>query len=119
MQVIIRNNTVVATHPDYVALPEGAYPGANIFLVPGPVGSLSPGDHFDPKERPAAVREAEARILRDKLLAGSDWTQLGDAPLSVALKAEWVTYRQALRDLDLQAEKILWPTPPASSGRQA
>jgi hypothetical protein len=119
MQVIIRNNTVVATHPDYVVVPNAAYPGAEIVLIPGPEGSLSPGDPFDPKERPVASKEAEARILRDKLLAGSDWTQLGDAPLSVALKAEWVNYRQALRDLDLQAEKILWPTPPASSGRQA
>lgn len=117
MQVIVKNNTVVATHPDHVILPEGVYPGAEIILVPGPEGRLSPGDRFDPKERPMADKEAEARFLRDKLLAASDWTQLVDAPLSATLKAEWVTYRQALRDLDLQAEKIVWPTPPEKTGR--
>jgi hypothetical protein len=117
VQVVIRNNRVVATHPDYVVIPNAAYPGAEVVLVPGPEGSLSPGDSFDPKERPVAAKEAEARILRDNLLASSDWTQLPDAPLSVALKAEWTTYRQALRDLDLQAEKIVWPPQPEKSSR--
>jgi len=117
MQVVVKNNTVWATHPDHIALPVGAYPGAEIVLVPGPEVGLIPGDRFDPKERPVAARETEARILRDKLLAASDWTQLGDAPLSASLKAEWVTYRQALRDLDLQAEKIVWPPQPEKSSR--
>ena len=119
MIIVVKNSKVVATHPDHVTIPEGAYPGTETVLVPGPEGRLSPGDAFDPKARPVAAREAEARILRDKLLAASDWTQLGDAPLSVSLKAEWVTYRQALRDLDLRGEKIVWPTPPDSTGRQA
>ena len=41
-------------------------------------------------------------ILRNKrnaLLKESDWTQLNDCPLSDTKKAEWQTYRQALRDL--------------------
>ena len=32
-------------------------------------------------------------------LTASDWTQLPDAPLSDSKKAEWATYRQALRDI--------------------
>ena len=32
-------------------------------------------------------------------LKASDWTQLPDSPLSEAKKAEWATYRQALRDV--------------------
>lgn len=41
----------------------------------------------------------ELRRQRDSLLFESDWTQLADAPLDAPKKAEWVTYRQALRDL--------------------
>ena len=36
---------------------------------------------------------------RAGLLDGSDWTQLPDAPLTTTKKAEWATYRQAIRDL--------------------
>lgn len=35
------------------------------------------------------------RIVRNRLLADSDWTQLLDAQCD---KAAWATYRQALRD---------------------
>lgn len=41
----------------------------------------------------------ELRQKRDLRLAGSDWTQMADSPLSNSKKAEWATYRQALRDL--------------------
>ena len=54
---------------------------------------------------------------RDIRLLKSDWTQGADSPLSDAKKAEWATYRQALRDLDYHscsnANNIVWPTPPA------
>ena len=38
------------------------------------------------------------RQERNALLAQSDWTQMADSPLSNSEKAEWATYRQALRD---------------------
>ena len=56
---------------------------------------------------------------RDILLKESDWTQLPDSPLSAEKKAEWAAYRQALRDLpinadtSLQYKDIQFPTPPA------
>jgi hypothetical protein len=58
---------------------------------------------------------------RNSKLFTSDWTQLPDAPLSAAKKAEWAAYRQALRDfpdtLDLNSinslSDVVWPTPPA------
>lgn len=59
---------------------------------------------------PAAVR-AE----RDALLSACDFTQLPDAPLSTEQRARWVAYRQALRDIPLQAgfpNAVVWPTPP-------
>ena len=38
-------------------------------------------------------------LIRNFLLMDSDWTQLGDAPISAEEKAKWVTYRQKLRDI--------------------
>ena len=39
------------------------------------------------------------RSNRDAKLRDSDWTQVADSPLTDEKKAEWVTYRQTLRDL--------------------
>ena len=44
----------------------------------------------------AAERE---RSIRTAFLAESDWTQMADTALTTEKKAEWATYRQALRDL--------------------
>lgn len=58
------------------------------------------------------------RRERVKLLKSSDITQLADAPLTDAKKAEWATYRQALRDMPVtnasaaSYEDIIWPTKP-------
>ena len=51
------------------------------------------------------------RYERDKRLASTDWTQLPDVPIST--KEAWAVYRQALRDITLQADpfNIVWPTP--------
>ena len=48
-----------------------------------------------------SLRENKARLRekRNRLLQDSDWTQYADSPLSDKQKAEWKTYRQALRDL--------------------
>ena len=58
------------------------------------------------------------RADRDLKLGMSDWTQNADSPLSDAKKAEWVTYRQALRDIttgidtEEKALAVTWPTAP-------
>lgn len=52
----------------------------------------------DPAPAPD-FRIAEARTRRDSLLRTCDWTQLDDAPLSIAAKAAWGVYRSALRAL--------------------
>lgn len=46
----------------------------------------------------------DARVRRDRALMESDWTQLSTSPLSDAKKAEWETYRQALRDFPSEVE---------------
>lgn len=53
------------------------------------------------------------RDERNARLSACDWTQLADAPLSDAAKADWATYRQALRDLPATQTDpfdIVWPT---------
>lgn len=64
------------------------------------------------------------REERNKLLAECDWTQFNDSPLDEAKKAEWASYRQALRDLTTGLtvptnakgypvlEDITWPSKP-------
>ena len=60
----------------------------------------------------------EVRGERQKKLAMSDWTQTIDSPLSDSKKAEWATYRQALRDVPANnsdatdLSDIIWPTKP-------
>ena len=36
---------------------------------------------------------------RNNKLSACDWPQTADSPLSDSKKAEWATYRQALRDI--------------------
>ena len=58
------------------------------------------------------------RTVRKDLLQECDITQLADAPLTDAEKAEWATYRQALRDMPITNasattyEEITWPEKP-------
>ena len=58
------------------------------------------------------------RNARNGLLEESDWTQVNDSPLTDAKKAEWATYRQALRDLPSQYtdsdnfDDVVFPTQP-------
>lgn len=59
-----------------------------------------------------------ARIVRDKLLTDSDFTQISDSPFSAEEKATWATYRNELRDLPedngsvLREIDIIWPDEP-------
>ena len=59
------------------------------------------------------------RRPRNFALSNSDWTQMPDSPLSAEKKAEWATFRQALRDMTTvnanitDPSEIVAPTPPA------
>ena len=59
----------------------------------------------------------EIRASRNQRLAGSDWTQGVDSPLTDAKKTEWATYRQELRDYPSTASKVSelgdWPSEPS------
>ena len=54
------------------------------------------------------------RIQRDRTLAESDWRVLMAQENNTSTPKTWKTYRQALRDVTLQADpfNIVWPPPP-------
>ena len=54
------------------------------------------------------------RKKRDDLLASTDWVAIKQAELGGPIASDWRTYRQALRDIPLQADpfNVVWPTPP-------
>lgn len=62
------------------------------------------------------VQWSVVRSERDTKLSSCDWTQLPDVPLTPEQKAEWVSYRQALRDVTSQPDpfNIVWPVAPQS-----
>ncbi len=78
--------------------------------------ALRPGEATDEMVADAWVA---FRHTRNILLSESDWTQAVDSPLTDEQKAEWVTYRQTLRDLPGTLETfdeitgVEWPDKPA------
>lgn len=87
-------------------------------------GSDRPSEYYDWSGTAWVVNTEsllyDVRKIRNMKLGMSDWTQGADSPLSNEKKAEWVTYRQALRDIvdnlpaDLDnPENVSWPTEPS------
>lgn len=57
------------------------------------------------------------RAERNRLLIGSDWSQLPDAPCD---QEAWAAYRQALRDLPSTYPDptiLVWPLNPTDTGK--
>ena len=65
----------------------------------------------DAKAAVDAATIAANKALRNTKLDDTDWTQLADVPLTDASKADFVSYRQALRDADMLDP--VWPDAPA------
>ncbi len=61
-----------------------------------------------------AAAWARVRTQRDELLRQSDWVRIKAIDTGVELDSAWIDYRQALRDITLQADPqaIVWPTSP-------
>ena len=75
--------------------------------------------HWDLKINPVGwnINNRPRRQERDDYLSWCDWTQGAASPLSDSKKAEWATFRQALRDLPTHSnwpdlEEDDWPTEP-------
>ena len=61
-------------------------------------------------------------LIRNFLLMDSDWTQLGDAPISAEDKVKWQTYRQKLRDIpqdqkEIAANSVVFPITPTKHAK--
>lgn len=93
--------------------------------------NMEDGDHVEPGLLPrltryeggqiVAIQPAredllyDLRLIRDRKLRASDWTELPSARLSEEKRAEWRAYRQALFDLPETTEdpgSPVWPIPP-------
>ena len=62
-----------------------------------------------------AEKAKKMRLIRNGLLAQSDWTQTSDCPLSSEKKKIWANYRQTLRDITTQTsfpEAVVFPPLP-------
>ena len=63
---------------------------------------------------PGWIRDRRWKYLKD-----TDWAVGADSPLSESKKAEWISYRQALRDMpatyadETDIENVVWPTRPS------
>ena len=95
---------------------EGEADDASKMIVDGKIVD-KPETIYTEAELNNQVLKSISATRRNKL-AESDWTQFADSPLTDNKKAEWATYRQALRDLPQQYpdaisnDDIIWPTKP-------
>ena len=58
------------------------------------------------------IMKEENKAIRNRLLLESDWTVGQDSPLTPEKMAEWVVYRQKLRDI-VQWVNTVFPEPPS------
>ena len=71
--------------------------------------------HFS---KTAILNWTKVKLIRNFLLMDSDWTQLGDAPITAEDKARWISYRTKLRAIPqeqgtIAANSVTFPmTPP-------
>lgn len=66
---------------------------------------------------PQPITWDDIRSKRNRLLADSDWTQLADVSLSPAKKAEFIVYREFLRNVThtySNPESVIWPEIPVA-----
>jgi len=85
------------------------FPTANI-------GDIWDGSTFSPQPPDYDLQWKIVRAMRDQKLQESDWTQFPDVPITAEKRAEWIAYRQELRDVPNQSDPfdVTWPTVPES-----
>jgi len=85
----------------------------NCTHIIGTMVSITDEEEFD-KQR--AAKWDEIRLIRNNVIATTDWTQLGDVVLTDEKVAEWKEYRKKLRDMivaDSNPFAVVWPTEPS------
>lgn len=83
----------------------GSYTPGHYTIVNGVAVEIEQQETYE--QKCASIRE-----LRNKMLAGCDWTQAGDAPVD---SDAWAVYRQELRNITSQdgfPDNVIWPSEP-------
>jgi hypothetical protein len=76
-------------------------------------GVATPKSASEIEEQDISREWVVLRGRRNRLLSGTDWTQVPDAPVDAAA---WAVYRQQLRDLPANTtdpRNVVWPVPPS------
>ena len=125
--VVNDSDGLVQVYPQNVPIDEFNHPegttvvGIGSTYFTGPSGSCSvhagwkyttESGFFNPNLPTNSDLFKTLRETRDVLLNQSDWTRMDDNQLSSDKKAEWATYRQALRDLPANTADPANPTYP-------
>ena len=116
------DDTIVYIHDSISDLP--AYIKTNYYIDGAwETRKEAPGEYYSWADCRWYLDSARLHILirteRTQLLVSSDWTQSADSPLTDEKKAEWATYRQALRDVPANnldkthLNDVVWPTQPS------
>lgn len=87
------------------------YPDCTVII--GDSANVIDQEEFD-KQR--AAKWNEIRLIRNNVIATTDWTQLGDVSLTAEEVTAWQTYRTQLRDMideDTNPFAVVWPTEPS------
>lgn len=74
---------------------------------------------FEERNTPAVISTDDINTDIDRLLSGTDWTQVTDVDLTTAEKATWNGYRAALRAVDRtpRPRDLGFPVPPSDTKR--
>ena len=125
--IINSDGTIFGVYPQNVPISDYPHPdgttvvgiGSTYFTGPGGSCTVHAGwkyttesGFFNPNEPTNSDLFKTLRETRDLLLNQSDWTRMDDNQLSSDKKAEWATYRQALRDLPANTADPANPTYP-------
>jgi len=116
LETIVWVNQVV---PDLTNFSETKYYKDNAWVD----REVKPAEYYNWKDE-AWVLDSPAlytklRAQRNRKLYACDWTQTADSPLTDEKKAEWASYRQALRDVPSNnsgstgLDQVIWPDQPS------
>ena len=70
---------------------------------------------YDVVQKSEEMAQSNIRRERDRLLSACDWVTIKSIDTNTSIDADWVTYRQALRDITAQdgfPYSVTWPTKP-------
>lgn len=108
VHTVIPDDKIELTKDQYDILMDNHVSGRTIDVVDGKLTTVA---------LVVLISWDEIRNKRNILLTRCDWTQMPDADLTDEERAEWVVYRQALRDITESyndPNEVVWPVAPGS-----